>query len=257
LTELPGRDMWSSLEGRAFDSVRPWALRIAALESWPSVTELDALLSDRLSWPDSVALEPQRAKKKRRRAPVARDALYEARIHLAKRIPTRERSWHDLANALVWAAFPRAKRALAARQYAALAARVPELADRLPATRTREQDTLAMLDEGGLVLLVATDADGTEAREACSRRDARTVGALQREGRLLPLVFGHALLEHAASGRAMDVRAFGVILSLGGPDLRADRDATRDLADRALAAKLLASSALDSCSVSLAAVMGA
>ena len=54
---------------------------------------------------------------------------------------------------LAWATFPRAKRMVNARQVAALRARAAEPSSRLPGARTREQDALAMLDEGGLIVL--------------------------------------------------------------------------------------------------------
>ena len=83
-------------------------------------------------------------------------------------VPSRRRNLHDLMNALVWWRFPLAKRALCRRQV--------ELAvDRGTSTnrlRTRAQDRLAMVDEGGVFI----------------------VG--ERE-----IVFGHAILEDAIRGR--------------------------------------------------------
>ena len=74
-------------------------------------------------------------------------------------VPSRERSWHDFANALVWGTFPRAKAALHRRQAALVAARIDPGAARLPAHRTREQDGLAMIDEGGVLALAAPAAE--------------------------------------------------------------------------------------------------
>lgn len=101
-------------------------------------------------------------------------ALYDARITLDRVVPTRARSWHDLMNALVWGTFPQAKRALHARQHRAIAERLAPGARTLPPARTRELDALALLDEGGVVLLGSGFA-GT-------------------------IVFGHAIYESLALG---------------------------------------------------------
>ena len=154
-------EAWSQtlLAHPALDAVRPYADRLAPLDAWPSVEVLDSLLSDRLAIEPAVSLERQHGKRKRRRAPLDRSAIYAVRIHEHRRVPTRERSLHDLTNALVWAAFPRSKRALTARQHAITIARVPPEATSLPNARTREEDALAMLDEGGIVIAAAPDVE--------------------------------------------------------------------------------------------------
>jgi hypothetical protein len=85
-------------------------------------------------------------------------------------VPTRPRNLHDLMNALTWAAYPRAKLALCRRQVEVARARGP----RTNRLRTKAQDRLAMLDEGGLLGL----PDGEDR------------------------VFGHGLLEDLVLGRA-------------------------------------------------------
>lgn len=215
---------WSAgaLAHSAFDSVRPYADRLAGLASWPPVATLDALLRDRLALDPGVALEHQVKKKRPRRAPLDRDSLYVIRVARHARVPTRERSWHDLTNALVWAAFPRSKRALAKRLLDVFEARVPNDATSLPSTRTREEDALAMLDEGGVVL--ATEPDHVErALEAQRASDHAALRSLP----LVPHVFGHALMEHAVYGDAT-VRAYAVVLAVPAP-------AHTDAADEALA----------------------
>jgi hypothetical protein len=72
--------------------------------------------------------------------------MYDAQI-VAGRVPTRTGSWHDFLNALVWASFPLAKRALHAKQHALVVANGPSAACRTP-----ELDALAMIDEGGIVV---------------------------------------------------------------------------------------------------------
>ena len=107
-------------------------------------------------------------------------------------VPCLESSYHDLFNALVWAAFPRSKRALHLRQFRALQRWLPAGASRLPNRRTREQDALTLFDEGGAVLIA------TGARESLSSR-------------VVP--FGHAVMEHVCFQREA-VRSAAVWLDL-------------------------------------------
>jgi hypothetical protein len=93
-----------------------------------------------------------------RKLPLDRSMLYDAQI-VRGTVPTRARHWHDFMNALVWATFPNAKRALHARQHVLIEAWLPEGATDLPNARTREQDALALVDEGGVVLLRAGEAE--------------------------------------------------------------------------------------------------
>src|SRR5512146_3423571 len=48
------------------------------------------------------------------------EAQYEPRCYLKGEVPTRAGNWHDLLNALVWLAFPKAKAAINLRHYRAL-----------------------------------------------------------------------------------------------------------------------------------------
>ncbi|TGT79046.1 DUF3025 domain-containing protein, partial [Mesorhizobium sp. M8A.F.Ca.ET.161.01.1.1] len=72
--------------------------------AWPSVAALDA----RLAVPGKRLVEQDAA--------LLADGLhYETRIARG-RIATRADNWHDLFNALVWAAYPQLKRALNVQQ---------------------------------------------------------------------------------------------------------------------------------------------
>jgi len=173
----------------AFAGVRSLALGLGDGPGWPSIVDLNGALAGRAGV-RFVAPLPRR----RRGAPVDLSSVYDACIVERGEVPTRA-CWHDLANALVWARFPRAKRALHARQLRAIRARVPAHATSLPNARTDEQDALAMLDEGGLV--VCSDADARLAR----------LPDLVATGAATVHVFGHALLEHEAEGRPADVLA--------------------------------------------------
>ncbi|MBS2020575.1 MAG: DUF3025 domain-containing protein [Deltaproteobacteria bacterium] len=138
--------------------------------------------------------------RRRRRTPKDPASMYDARIVNEGVVPTREGSWHDLMNALVWATFPRAKLALHTRQHGLVRIARPGESLRRP----RELDALALLDEGG----VAVPASG--ARE--------------------PVVFGHAIYEgyvlgwpapvaaaFPVEGDSLDEAIAGVVAALRDP----------------------------------------
>jgi hypothetical protein len=166
--------------------------------------------------------------KRRRGAPVDVASLYDARIALEAVVPTRSRCWHDFMNALVWGTFPAAKRALHARQHRAISRGVAPDARSLP-PRTRELDALALVDEGGVVVL-ADDPEGAS-RSLASRRPGALRALLQTDRARL-LVFGHAIYESLALGsRPAVVAAFVAGWDRGAPS-------TVEVADRALATAL-------------------
>ncbi|MBK8235411.1 MAG: DUF3025 domain-containing protein [Deltaproteobacteria bacterium] len=125
-------------------------------------------------------------------APSSRAHAYEHAIAQGC-IPTRDRSWHDAFNVIVFAGFPVAKRALHARVAAAMAARART------GPRSREEDALALLDETA-VLVVGDDTTiaGFDAARAHADVDGMD-HALADRG--CAFVFGHALLEHLVLGR--------------------------------------------------------
>ena len=144
--------------------------------------------------------------RRRRRYPVRLSELYDARIARFAEVPCYRQSYHDLFNALMFAAFPRAKRALHERQYRALEGWVLEGAERLPERRTREQDALTLMDEGGSVVLCRPDW-----KPAFEAGQTLTLSGTATGARLV--VFGHALLEHLAEG-IEDMRSSARILWL-------------------------------------------
>lgn len=123
------------------------ASRFADYEDWPDVSEYNVADAP-------VRFEEAPIKRKRPPGEIVRAELYDARIVNDRVVPTRPRMWHDFLNALVWITFPKAKLALHRRQHAAIEKWIPPGATQLPNARTREQDALALIDEGG-VLLVA------------------------------------------------------------------------------------------------------
>lgn len=181
-----------------FDALAPMLARVP-IDPIPDADALQSALGDFIA---PARFEPQTKKPRARRAAIVLDELYEARIARCGLIPTRTHV-HDLMNALVWATFPRSKRALAERQYRALVAQIGERPRALPNARTRERDVLAMIDEGGVLCL----------------RGARRV-------------FGHAIFEHLATDEA-PVRGFPIELALHA-------DAPNEALDRALEAWIVA-----------------
>lgn len=148
-----------------FAPIAPLARLFASCPSFPEPEAIDAALSSRAGV--RFVRQPPRPRARRRRGKPP-EPLYDARIVEEGVVPTRNGSWHDLLNALVWATFPRAKRALHTRQHAIIVPSAP--------ARTREGDALALLDEGG-VLVLDPAPDG-----------------------LPPIVFGHAIYESFVEG---------------------------------------------------------
>ena len=150
---------------------------------WP-IADAAQVFADYTDWPEpeayGLAFRGRAApvtfvsappKPRRRREPpvLDLDAMYDAQI-VRGFVPTRPRCWHDFMNALVWATFPRSKQVLHARQHELIRAWIPPGAKNLPNARTRAQDALALVDEGGVLLLSAG-------------------------GEVLAVPFGHALFE--------------------------------------------------------------
>jgi hypothetical protein len=154
--------------------------------AFPQPETIDAALAGRAG----IRFERQRPVSRRRRQPRDPAAMYDARIAREGCVPTRPGSWHDLMNALVWATFPLAKRALHTRQHALVVPAAPGESARRP----RELDALALFDEGGLVVTRAPDALVNPSEE--------DLAAEIEAGRATAFVFGHAIYEGLVLGRA-------------------------------------------------------
>jgi hypothetical protein len=89
------------------------------------------------------------------------EARYETRCYLQGEVQTREENWHDLFNALIWFAFPAAKRAINARHYAALTSG-PLNEGRSERGAVRDMNTL--FDESGVVVPYADDGQAESLR---------------------------------------------------------------------------------------------
>ena len=161
-----------------FSAIAPWAETFAEYTDWPAPSDLDRELSARAG----VRFVLAKPRPRRQRGPVDVREMYDARIARGE-VPTREKNWHDFLNALVWAAFPKAKATLHARQHRAIREWAgADVVRTLPNARTRELDALALVDEGGVIVC----------------RDAK-------------VLFGHALYEGFVLGvRSMIARAVPV-----------------------------------------------
>jgi hypothetical protein len=163
---------------------------------WPTLEAYGALVEQerqaRAPELPRLSFAPPLSRHKRARARPALDLrqLYDARIALDREVPCVSASYHDLLNVLAFAAFPRAKRALHARQYRALLNWLPPAGEPLPNRRTREQDALTLFDEGGSVL-VTTPAAAARLR---AQRQGTVDVSEQHDVRVV--LFGHAITEH-------------------------------------------------------------
>lgn len=146
----------------------------------------------------AVPCPPKSKSRRGRKSDVDVGALYDVRIAEHAELPTRLDDWHDFFNALAFAAWPRAKRALHARQARIQRARLHEPRKRLPGARTREQDALTLLDEGGV--LVACTPEAQAELRAAGDDLACSVQALSQAGQVRLVPFGHALFEHLVAG---------------------------------------------------------
>jgi len=152
--------------------------------------------------------KPRRAKRRQ----VEIHELYDARISERGEVPCLSQSYHDLFNAMMFKAFPRSKRALHARQYAALRGWARAGESELPGRRTREQDALTLFDEGGSVVVCPTELEA-EFRQG-TRLD---LGRPETAARLV--IFGHALVEHLSEGQ-LGLRSSARILFVPEPPTR-------------------------------------
>jgi hypothetical protein len=191
----------SGFRPRIYDE-SPWYAPIASylrrfdeLGRFPSPDELSALYAEHTTEVDLPGLRfvaaPRTKPKRPRRQPIDPGALYEGRVIVHGEVPTRLDDWHDLFNALAFVRFPRAKRALHARQYRILSSRLTPGCTRLPNARTREQDALSLFDEGGICV-----AAPPELAPALDAADDDTLRAELVHDNIRVVPFGHALYEH-------------------------------------------------------------
>ena len=198
-----------------FEPLVPLARQFSGELRFPTIARWNEVLGEGLP----VRFQEQAPAPRGQRRHQAPRQHYSSLIHLEKVVPSRADSWHDFFNALVWGTFPRSKRALHARQNAAVTSWASGDARRLPNKRTRELDALALLDEGGVIVLADAEPDLSGARPG----DVRL------------FVFGHAIYESLMLRDApATCRASKVVVTR----LPGNQASLLDLADRGLEALL-------------------
>jgi hypothetical protein len=175
--------------------------------SFPTLDALNALLTRAhlaagLPNLQAVYSPPKTTHRKKRKAPIDPSSLYDVRIAEHRELPTRLADWHDFFNVLAFAAWPRSKHALHTRQSRLLRARLAPDSRRLPGARTREQDALTLLDEGGVIVACDRTAYAHLSPHQHARADAfaECLRACIAAGTAQLVPFGHALFEHLAAG---------------------------------------------------------
>jgi hypothetical protein len=112
---------------------------------------------------------------------------YERHIFETGQVSTRENSWHDLFNALVWCRLPELKIAMNSLHY-------DHLDQAQGSGRGRLRDALTLLDESGVIV----SGPGIDTLNALARGDWKTAFITHRESwgkELQVLICGHAILE--------------------------------------------------------------
>lgn len=196
-----------SADSKAHPLLCAWAVgdrRVAALDALEALRN-EASARDGLQRPAFVA---------QTRALLADGLHYESRIAERGELATRENDPHDFLNALAWLRHPRLKWALNARQ-------VADIARVGPKRRTRGQCALTHFDEAGAIVWLADPA----LLPAWDSHDWETLfhGRRAAWGRSIAVtVFGHALVEHVWSGRALPVaKALAVEAAASALDVQA------------------------------------
>ena len=161
-----------------FAHLAPW---LGDLQSpdWPTLATLNAL-AERRNLRNATGLPLRFAPQTRR----CGQHDYEFGIYTSGLVPSRERNWHDLFNALIWLTFPATKATLNAVHHAAL----PQAANRTPAS-----DAATVFDESGLVLV----GEDESLAELLAARRWREALVLRRNDwrQIRAYIVGHAVLE--------------------------------------------------------------
>jgi hypothetical protein len=182
----PRRNRDALIASPIFASVR--SLVAALPESgFPALDALNAIAADRkIATGGGAALRFVVAETD----PDATDRSYEERVFETGAVPTRESSWHDLFNALIWLAFPHTKATLNRRHCEELRER------RGQPLRGTARDVLTLFDEGG-VLVACADPSLSRLLRDFRWKDLFWQRRSDVRRRMRFHVFGHAILETA------------------------------------------------------------
>jgi hypothetical protein len=156
---------------------------------------------------------------------------YEKHIFDTGDVSTREKNWHDLFNALVWARFPRLKVAMNAVHFR-------QLGSGREGHRGMQRDALTLFDESG-VIVVSSDKDylGALAGRDWISAFQENTSAWRKEIKVF--VPGHALLEKFRQPYKA-LTAHALLILLDNSFLQMPREALLPMLDDMLAERLLA-----------------
>ena len=162
---------------------------------------------------------------------------YENHIYRQGEVSTRENSWHDLFNALIWCRFPALKVAMNAVHFR-------ELDAGGEGRRGKQRDALTLFDESGIIVCSSNQT----ILDAMARRDWNHVfrskaGAWEDEISLF--VVGHALLEKFLRPYKA-ITAQALLIELDGALMKQSRADKLNVLDDLVAERLLAGSMLES-----------
>src|SRR5258706_13006521 len=191
-----------------FEPLRACA-RDLRMPYWPGCDDLNRMLASRDKAIVTAAGAALRFVAQAPRADNFEDK-YEPRIYMRGEVQFRACNWHDLFNALVWLAFPRAKAALNQRHFRELERQHPSG----PQNRGAVQDALTLFDEGGVIVASADESlskllSDFQWKELFWRRRCEILQSLRF------YLFGHALYEKALQPFA-GVTGRGVIVKVKG-----------------------------------------
>lgn len=113
---------------------------------------------------------------------------YEPRIYLQGEVQTRDQSWHDFFNALVWQQFPQSKKIINQLQYQLQKQRYPDK------RRLQAENMLTLFDENGAVVI----SENLQLLELIRQQRWHELFWEQREAvrqQLQVIIFGHGLYE--------------------------------------------------------------
>ncbi len=161
------------LAGSQFPSLQDWN---RLLESYPGIcVQSGKLLSFVAQEQGKLGFESQ----------------YEPRCYLSGEVQTRENNWHDLFNALVWLAFPKAKTAINTRHYQAL-----KSVHDGHSQRGKVRDMATLLDESGVIVACAK-TELAELLRGFKWKELFWQHRAQLQGAMDFYMFGHGLYEKA------------------------------------------------------------
>ena len=225
-------DEWHSVIRPEDSFWQDYAEPLAQLKAkeFPTAERLNELLSDSVCNQQGLPIRFVPSKQ-------ISDSNYEVHIFDTGQVSTREESWHDLFNALVWSRFPGLKSAINATHVAAMTSGCEP-------GRGKRRDALTLFDECGVIVV----AEERAPLELLAARDWHSVFQQQPEtwrSGIRIFVTGHAMLEKFLSPyKSMTANA--LLVQITKTRFSQTREELRTYLDEALAQELNSSALLSS-----------